>query len=337
MDSPTSILVTGGAGSIGLEVCNQLSERGLHVVLFDLPEQVLRVKAAIGPHVTVFYGSVLDPSAVRDAMHGRDAVVHLAAMLGVKRTESNQLRCLDINVTGTQAVLAASAAAGIRKFVFASSSEVYGEPSMNPVGEGLPAVGANVYAVSKLAGEQLCKAYSQHYPHMRNVILRYFNVYGSYQAAHFVVPRFVARVLRGQSPIIHGAGDQVRSYCYAADAAAGTVSALLSDVPSGEAFNIGNGNQPLSLSELARLVIRVAQKESEMSPLYQADFTFTDRSEGREIFERYCDTSKARQFLDYEPNVGIEEGIRRMLDEGVVFERWDHASPDELEQEMDLS
>ena len=120
------VLVTGGAGCIGMHVCAELSKRGIVPRLFDLGEQIARVSADIPTGVEVFYGSVLDRTSVRDAVKGCDAVIHLAAYLGVRRTEQNRLRCFDINVNGTNHVLESAAEHGVKRLVFASSSEVYG-------------------------------------------------------------------------------------------------------------------------------------------------------------------------------------------------------------------
>jgi len=99
------ILITGGAGTIGLPLIDELISRGIQVVVFDLSEQIQRLNAFINPDAIKFSGSILDSAALRDAMNGCDGVIHLAAHLGVQRTERNRLRCLDINITGTQKVI----------------------------------------------------------------------------------------------------------------------------------------------------------------------------------------------------------------------------------------
>lgn len=317
-----SVLVTGGAGCIGLEVCNQLNQREFKIRLFDLPEQIARVRPAISRSLLVQYGSILDASSLRDAMDGCDAVIHLAAHLGVRRTEMNRLRCLEINIEGTKRVLECAVQHRIRMIVFASSSEVYGEPLGNPVNEKMLTQGKSVYAVSKLAGEELCKAYHQRYPELEYTILRYFNTYGPYQAAQFVIPRFVSNVLKEQSPVIYGDGLQKRSYSHVSDVARATVEALVRKEAVGEIINVGNGGRPLSLSELADLVIAIAGRSGEIHPVYETDFNKTDRKSGREVFERYCDLSKARKFLDFQPEVTLEDGLRELLTSGAVFDMW---------------
>jgi len=329
-----SVLVTGGAGCIGLEVCSELKRRGVKVRLFDLPEQVVRVRNAIGKGVEIFFGSVLDSSSLRDAMDGSDAVIHLAAMLGVRRTELNKLRCLEINVDGSKRVLECAIQHRIRKIVFASSSEVYGEPIHNPVDENAPTYGKTVYAVSKLMGEELCKAYAQRYPGFSYTILRYFNTYGLYQTAQFVIPKFVANVLKGKPPVIYGDGTQKRSYCFASDVAWATVESLIRDEADGQVFNIGNGTEVIDLWDLAHLVISVSGRDGDLKPKNEPNFKLADRSPEREIINRFCDTSKAREILGFAPRVPLKTGIRLLRESGAIFERWDTSELPYLQDEL---
>ncbi len=329
-----SVLVTGGAGCIGLEVCTELKRRVFKVRLFDLPEQVLRVKHTVAGDIEIFFGSVLDSSSLRDAMDGCDAVIHLAAMLGVRRTELNKLRCLEINVDGSKRVLECAIQHQLKKIVFASSSEVYGEPSYNPVDERAPTQGKSVYATSKLVGEELCKAYAQRYPGLSYTILRYFNTYGLYQTAQFVIPKFVANVLKDKVPVIYGNGTQRRSYCFASDVAWATVEALVRKEANERVFNVGNGARSVDLWELARLVISLVGKDSKMEPLHQPDFAFTDRAADREVANRVCDTGKAQEILGFSPRVSLEEGIRRLISSCAIFERWETTELSYLQDEL---
>lgn len=317
------VLVTGGSGCIGLQVCKELCNAGISVSLFDLPEQILRVKKYISREIEIHYGSILDCSSLRDAMIGCDAVLHLAAYLGVRRTETNRLRCIEININGTKNVLDCAIQHHIHKIVFSSSSEVYGEPVENPITEETCVFGKTVYAISKLAGEELCKAYSQRYPDLSYTILRYFNTYGLWQTSQFVIPKFIYNVLHDKPPVIYGNGKQKRSYCFASDTASATVKALLSSKSNGEIFNIGNSNQPLTLSELAEIIIESCDKKGQIESRYEPDFANSDRRKDREIFTRYCDTSKAFKYFGYKPLVTIEDGIKRVVESGVLFPKWE--------------
>jgi len=317
------VLVTGGGGCIGLQVCQELCRVGVPVSLLDLPEQILRVEKFIPRQVEIHYGSILDCSSLRDAMAGCDAVVHLAAYLGVRRTETNRLRCLEININGTKNVLDCSIQHHISKVVLSSSSEVYGEPHENPVTEETPVYGKTVYAVTKLAGEELCRAYSQRYPDLEYTILRYFNTYGPWQTSQFVIPKFIQNVMEDKQPVIYGDGRQKRSYCYASDTARATVQALQCAETHGEIFNVGNSSNPLSLTELAEIIIDVCGKKDRIEPRYESDFDNSDRKREREIFVRYCDTSKAFKTFGYKPEVAIRDGVKQVVDSGVFFPKWE--------------
>lgn len=316
------ILVTGGAGCIGMPVCNELINRGIKVVLFDLYEQIYRVRKNINKNVEIFYGSILDDSSLREAIRGCDGIIHLAAYLGVRRTEINSLRCLDININGTKKVLDAATHSGIKKIIFASSSEVYGEPLKNPISENDITQGKTVYAISKLAGEELIKAYHREYQGLNYTILRYFNTYGPYQIAQFVVPKFIRNVLHGKPPIIYGDGRQERSYNFSEDTARGTVESLISDNANNLTMNIGNSDSLISLEALGRLVIKLCNKENEIKIKIKNSFKNTDRDESREIYQRYCSTEKAKKIIGYEPQVSLDEGIKRIMRAGVLEPKW---------------
>jgi UDP-glucose 4-epimerase len=327
------VLVTGGAGCIGIQVCRELDRRGIEVHLLDLGEQIARVRQVLPPAVKVFYGSILDVSSIREAMDGCGAVVHLAALLGVRRTEVNRLRCLEINVDGTKHVLDCAVQHRIKRLVFASSSEVYGEPLENPITEETMTQGKTVYAVSKLAGEELCIGYAQRYPELEHVILRFFNAYGPYQAAQFVLPKFIQNVMAGKPIVINGSGDQIRSYCYSEDTARGVVEALIRPEAGGQVINLGNSDRPISLKDLADLVIKASGRPS-VEIKYAGDFQGTDRHASREIHRRYCSGEKAKRMLGFESLVSLEEGIRRIVEMNSIFEKWESTELPYLFDEM---
>ena len=316
------VLVTGGAGCIGMQVSNELLKRGIEVVLFDLYEQIHVIKNEINKNVEIFYGSILDDSSLREAIRGCDGIIHLAAYLGVRRTEINSLRCLDININGTKKVLDTAIHAGVQKIIFASSSEVYGEPLKNPISEEDMTQGKTVYAISKLAGEELIKAYHAEFENLNYTILRYFNTYGPYQIAQFVIPKFIRNVMNGNQPIIYGDGRQERSYNYSEDTARGTVDALLSNEANNMVMNIGNSNALISLKDLGELVIRLCGKQNELRINIKNTFDNTDREESREIFQRYCSTEKAKKIIGYESKISLEDGIKKIIEIGVLQPKW---------------
>ena len=316
------VLVTGGAGCIGMAICNELIKRGVKVVLFDLYEQIDTVKDKINDNIEIYYGSILDESSLREAVRGCDAIIHLAAYLGVRRTEINSLRCLDINIDGTKKVLDVAIHSRIQKLIFSSSSEVYGEPLKNPITEDNITQGKTVYAVSKLSGEELVKAYHSEFENFNYTILRYFNTYGPYQVAQFVIPKFIRNVLNGKSPIIYGDGRQERSYNYSEDTARGTVDALFSDKANTMTMNIGNSNALISLKDLGELVIKLCGKQDDLKISIKNNFENTDRDESREIYQRYCSTERAKEIIGYEPKISLEEGLKRVIKVGIFHSKW---------------
>ena len=326
---PKKIIVTGGSGLIGLEICKQLAGAGHKVHMFDLGEQIGRVKDAIPKDIKIFYGSILDLASLREAMSGCEIVIHLAALLGVRRSERDKLRCLEINIDGTKNVLDCAIQHRLKKIVFSSSSEVYGEPLENPITEKTVTQGKTVYAVTKLAGEELCKAYAQKYP-IKYAIARYFNCYGSYQTGQFILSRFVSNLMKGRPPEVYGDGKQIRSYTYVEDTARATILAAFNSKANGEVLNIGSGNNPISNKDLAHLVIELAGKKGDIKPVMHHGFKNTDRKKEREIFERYCDSSKAQKLLAWRPQVSLRQGIKKVFETGVIFDRWSNLYDEDI-------
>ena len=183
----------------------------------------------------------------------------MAAYLGVRRTELNKLRCIEINIDGTKNVLNACSLNNDKKIIFASSSEVYGEPLLNPVSEQEITKGKTVYAITKLAGEELMKAYHDEFK-ISYTILRYFNTYGPHQVSQFVIPKFIKMVRENKAPVIYGNGTQERSYNFSADSAEATIKSLYSKKTNSKVLNIGNSKELINLKDLANLVIKICGK-----------------------------------------------------------------------------
>ena len=148
-------------------------------------------KKLIDKKVKLVPGSILDKSAMINSIEESDIVVHLAASLGVRNTEENNYRCYQINVRGTENILDICLQKKIKKFIYASSSEVYGEPITNPINENFNTYPKSIYAQTKLMGEGLVKSYNQMDKNLKYIIFRFFNTYGKNQVAQFVLPRFI--------------------------------------------------------------------------------------------------------------------------------------------------
>jgi UDP-glucose 4-epimerase len=301
------VLITGGAGSIGLEVARKLLDEGHDVTIFDLAEQIERFR--IPDEIKVFKGSILDTVAIHNALRGNEYVVHLAARLGVKRTEVERLACLNININGMVNILETSVKERVKKILFSSSSEVYGEQVKMPITEKSPLNPISVYAATKLVSEEYLRAYKKQYG-LDYTIIRFFNVYGPAQVGQFVMKKFIEAVKQGQPPNIYGEGDQIRCFCHVKDAAAGVVKALFSPQASEEIINIGNNLEQITILELAEKVIRLSGKDLRPKKI---SFSQSDREVGREIFHRIPSIKKAESILGYSPKITLDEGIVELL------------------------
>ncbi|MDR4473458.1 MAG: NAD-dependent epimerase/dehydratase family protein [Nitrospira sp.] len=328
MNAP--VLVTGGAGCIGIQVCRELIVVEVH--LLDLGEQIARVRQAPSPKVKSVLR--LDSGRLVDSRsHGRVRVAIHLALLGVRRTGGQPAALSGDQRRRNQRVLDCAIQHRIKRLVFASSSEVYGEPIENPITEETITQGKTVYAVSKLAGEELCIGYAQRYPEFEHVILRFFNAYGPYQAAQFVLPKFIQNAMTGKPIVINGSGEQIRSYCYSEDTGRGVVEALLRPEAVGQVINLGNSDRPISIKELANLVVAASGNPS-VEIRYAGDFQGTDRHAGREIHRRYCSGEKAKRLLGFESRVTLEDGIRRIIEMNSIFEKWESTELPYLIDEM---
>lgn len=315
------VLITGGGGFIGTALAKNLASKGLEVRLFDVDfSRHLELCKKLGdyPKVERIRGSVLDATAVCNAVKGCDYVAHLAAMLGVKNTEAKRLECLNINILGTINVLEACVKEKVEKILLSSSSEVFGEVSGPPVTEDSPKNPVSVYGVTKLAGEEYVRAYTERYG-LKHAIVRFFSVYGPGQVAQFVMPRFIKNVLENKAPMVYGDGSQIRSFCFVEDAVQGAVKALLLEAGDNQTFNIGNNKEPITVKDLAYKVIEISGKTLE--PEYIA-FEESDRRAEREIQRRVLSIDKARNVLGYEPQFSLDQGIKKIIDTNFIADTW---------------
>lgn len=319
------ILITGGAGMIGFSLANNLLENGFDVKIFDLKGQIDRRKdeiEKISKHKKLQYevGTIMDKWSVALAAKDCEVVIHLAAMLGVKRTEDNKLLCMDINVNGTENVLNACIHNNVKHFILASSSEVYGEPTLNPVSEKVETKGKTVYAVSKLAAEELTKGFNQIHPQLDFTIVRFFNTYGEGQVAQFVISKFVKRVLADLNPLVYGDGSQIRSFCHVNDAVEAVHQIIKNPISKNKIYNIGNSKEVFSLIETAQEVINTLKPNSNLK-VEIIPFDNSDRSIEREINTRFCDNSFAKMELGFYPKISLKEGIKRIA-ASEIHENW---------------
>lgn len=321
MDSSLSIfkgkrvLVTGGCGFIGSWIVTRLLELGADVTVFDC-----HVKP-FDPRVKIIQGDARKFEAVNHAMRGQEYVFHLAAILGVEEISDIPLQVLENNLGGTINALKAAHENRVQRFIYTSSSEVYGRPYKVPIAEDDPIVPVSTYGLAKLTGEAYCAAFYREHG-LKYTTLRYFNVYGPGQSGKFVIPIFISRVVKGLPPIIYGNGSQSRAYTYITDAVNGTLLAAASDNTVGETFNIGN-DEAITLTELAHYIIDICGNHHK--PIFK-NFGDGIRVEKREILKRQPDISKARRMLGFEAMVPWQKGVKqftawyknKLMDEGLL-------------------
>src|SRR5262249_37375349 len=241
------------------------------------------------------------------AVRGTELVYHLGALGSVPRSVQDPLTSNAVNVEGTLNVLLAARDEGIRRVVFASSTSVYGTEPPLPTGEGERLDPISPYGVAKLAAERYCAAFSRVYEAFETVVLRYFNVYGPRQSPFSqyaaVIPLFIARIAAGEPVTIYGDGEQSRDFTYVEDAVAATIAAGQAENASGRAFNVAGG-KPETLNKVAETICSLLGKpaERELAPRRPGD-----------IRDSYADLTAARETLGYEPQVELEEGLRRTI------------------------
>lgn len=298
------IFVTGGSGLIGNEVIRQLVEEGYQVNVIDLwPVDI--------EEVNYFKGTILSQEDINRSMEGCTHVFHLAAIMGVSRALRKPVECLNVNVIGTYNILECCIRNKIKKILYSSSSEVYGEPERVPIKETDILHPKSEYGVSKYVSEEYLKSFKKQYG-LDYTIVRFFNIYGPKQDHAWVMPIFINNALLGKKLRIYNNGDQIRAFCFVEDAARGIIKAMFSDNTSGEIFNIGNPNEAISMKDLALTVLRLSGKSSDQIEF--VSFDKSDRSEEREIFERIPDINKAKEIFGFEVTISLVEGIKRSID-----------------------
>jgi UDP-N-acetylglucosamine/UDP-N-acetylgalactosamine 4-epimerase len=311
---PNTYLITGGAGFIGSHLAISLASRGQRVRVLDNfsgspRSQFERLIQDSGVDVEIVEGDIRDRSTCRLAMSGMEYVLHHAAMASVVKSITSPDECVSVNVLGTANLLMeAHAADCCRRFVFASSSAVYGDlPELRKTEESAKDP-LSPYATTKLACEHLCRNYSQVHG-LHSVSLRYFNVFGCRQDPNgpyaAVIPKFIREIKQGGLPTIYGDGEQSRDFVAVEDVVQANISACDSrpaDV-SGESFNIGSG-----------LSVTVNQLVKEMSAIVGRSIlpTYIPSKKG-DIRHSAADITKACRLLNYSPQIALRDGLTELF------------------------
>lgn len=306
------VFITGGAGFIGSHLVERLVAKNDVVVLDTLRRNALAQAGLDGhPRVTLIKGDVMDGATVRKAMAGCDVVVHLASIAGVDTVINNPVMTMRVSLEGTMNVLEAALEAGaerMKRVIDFSTSEVFGRYAFNVTEWDATTLGAVgearwTYAVAKLATEHLAMNYWKQFQ-LPTCSIRPFNIYGPRQVGEGAVHHFILRALKGEPLAIHNDGSQIRAWCYVDDIVDGILLAINRPEAVGHAFNIGNPRSTLTIHSLAKEIIRLASSSSriEFVPWNHPDVEL-----------RIPNITKARELLQYEPGIDLEEGLLRTV------------------------
>jgi UDP-glucose 4-epimerase len=302
------VLVTGGAGFIGSHLVQGLIEAGHRVRVLD---------SLIGGHrenlsefaadVEFFEGDCSDPATAERATRGMEVVYHEAAVPSVARSVEDPASSHRNSATATLAMLVAARDAGVRRFIYAGSSSVYGDAAALPKREDMTPRPLSPYAVGKLGGEQYVRIFSSLYG-METLTLRYFNVFGPRQDPSSpysgVISVFITAMLEGRTPVLYGDGKQSRDFTYVANVIDGNLRALTANGLAGQAVNVAT-NRRVTLNALLKTLGRELGID-----------VLTVRKPARpgDIKHSLADIRLARRLLGYRPTVDFETGLRHTLD-----------------------
>lgn len=299
-------LITGGAGFIGTALANHLVASGHDVRVLD--DLSTGDPGRLDGRVLFTRGDVRNVPTLWTLLQGVECVYHLAARISVQESVLYPQEYNDVNVGGTVALMTAVRDVGVPRVVLASSATVYGDQPVQPVQEGLRPIPVAPYAITKIAAEHYVFSLGFLYG-SEAVALRIFNAYGPGQRippAHApVVPLFLKRALGGGSLVIHGDGRQTRDFVYIDDVVQALVAAATAPNADGQIINVGSGVET-AITDLVREVALVTAREP--SVLY-------NETQHAGVSRLVADLSLARKLLDYDPQVRLEEGLRRLLAE----------------------
>lgn len=302
------IFITGGAGFIANTLIRQLIETN-HITVYDNFTRDTLTGSGLRnhPRLTVIEGDVLDAAKVEQSLRGFDLVVHAAAIAGIDTVIRNPVKTWEVNLIGTANVLRAAQRNGITdRLLDFSTSEIFGSMAYNSSEEDTAIAGSAgearwVYAVSKLAGEHLAKAYQQQFK-LPVVTVRPFNVYGPGQTGEGAMQIFIKRALNGEDIYIYGDGNQIRAWCYVDDFVDCLMRCLSSPKAIGQSYNIGNARAVITVLGLAQTVCRVLNSKSKI--------IFKDALSA-DIGLRIPSVKKIEEDLGFKARIDLEEGIAR--------------------------
>lgn len=297
------VLVTGGAGFIGSHLTERLLSEGSRVTVLDDLSEGKWENLPKHPNLIKIKGSILDN--VSRYVKGADVIFHLAALPRLKRSLDDPWQTHRANVDGTLNLLLEAKKHKIKRFVFASSSSVYGNKNKIPFTESMIPDPLVPYSLQKVVGEDYCRMFSRLWG-LETVSLRYFNIYGSRMNPDSpyanLIPKFTKLMSLGKTPVINGDGTHSRDFTFVSDAVEATIRAAITPAGRGEVFNIGFGKS-ISVNEVVKTLNKLMGKN--IRPKH-----------GPAVIEptiTLASNKKARKILGWKPKIGFEKGLKKTI------------------------
>ena len=300
-------MVTGGAGFIGSHLVENLVKQGHNVRILDnfLTGKRENIAEFLG-EIDLIEGDIRDLETCRQAAEEVDFVLHQAALPSVPRSIEDPVLTNEINIGGTLNLLLAAKEKKVRKFVFASSSSVYGDDETLPKREGVEGAPLSPYAVTKLIGEKYCQVFNRVFG-LSTVSLRYFNIFGPRQDPFSqyaaVIPIFITKIIQGERPVIFGDGEQSRDFTYVTNIVEANRLAIEASEISGEVINVACGDKT-TVNQLFETIRKLLQKD--LAPIHE-------EPRPGDIRHSFADITKAQGVLKYEAKISLSEGLRETI------------------------
>jgi NAD dependent epimerase/dehydratase len=322
------ILVTGSEGFIGSHLTEKLVKNGHDVRAFVLYNSfnswgwLEDCSEEIKGKFQIIVGDIRDVNSVRNAMDGCDMVIHLAALIAIPYSYKSPESYIETNIKGTLNVVQSARDLDVSKVIHTSTSEVYGTAEFVPITEEHPLKGQSPYSASKIGADQIAMSFYNSFSTPISII-RPFNTYGPRQSARAVIPTIITQILSGTTQIKLGSITPTRDFSYIDDTVAGFLAAMESDEAIGQVINLGS-NFEITIEETVKTIGRVLKKEI---------IIITDnqriRPENSEVERLFADNTKAKEYLNWEPNYGshngFEEGITKTIawfSDSAILERY---------------
>jgi UDP-glucose 4-epimerase len=314
------VFITGGAGFIGSHLCDSLIAEGNEVIILDnLSTGSKNNIAHLEGKIKVFTGDIRDQNLVESLVEDCDLVLHMAAALGVQNILENPIESISTNFHGSEVVLNAALKFD-KRIVIASTSEIYGKNSKQPLAEtddrviGAPQKLRWTYSDAKALEEAIAHSLFLS-KNLKVTTLRFFNTVGPRQTGKYgmVIPRFVDAAISNKSLLIHGDGNQSRVFCHVADAVKAVIALSSEEKAIGEVFNIG-GQEEITILHLAKLIIKLTNSKSEIIFI---DYKDIYANGYEDMVRRVPDIEKIRNFIRWIPKIGLDEIVSDVIESKV--------------------